>query len=144
MKRYFDLNYNGEPYDAVTRRKGQDLFYILGAGKVAPPPKAGQANKQPAARPAPKMSSGVTSSGYGGGAKVSSNASSAADKAQIAQLEGQLAELKLQNDTLDKERDFYFGKLRDIEMLLQARKVEEDPMSADILKILYASEDEKV
>mmetsp|Transcript_96401 Transcript_96401/g.132721 ORF Transcript_96401/g.132721 Transcript_96401/m.132721 type:complete len:120 (+) Transcript_96401:348-707(+) len=119
MKRYFDLNYNGEPYDAVTRRKNQDLFYILGAGKVAPPPKAGQANKQPAARPAPKMSSGVTSSGYGGGAKVvSSNASSAADKAQITKLEGQLAELKLQNDTLDKERDFYFGKLRDIEMLL--------------------------
>ena len=34
MKKYFDLNYNGEPYDAVGRRKGQDLFYILGGGKV--------------------------------------------------------------------------------------------------------------
>jgi len=34
MKRYFDINYNGEPYDAVGRRKGQDLFYILGGGKV--------------------------------------------------------------------------------------------------------------
>ncbi len=45
MKRYFDLNYNGEPYDALARRKNQDLFYILGAGKVAPPPKAGQANR---------------------------------------------------------------------------------------------------
>jgi hypothetical protein len=31
------LNYNGEPYDAVTRRKGQELFYILGGNKVAPP-----------------------------------------------------------------------------------------------------------
>jgi hypothetical protein len=30
LKRYFDLNYNGEPYDAVGRRKGQD-FYYLGA-----------------------------------------------------------------------------------------------------------------
>ena len=37
IKRYFDLNYNGEPYDAVSRRKGQELFYILGGNKVAPP-----------------------------------------------------------------------------------------------------------
>eukprot|EP00351_Strombidinopsis_sp_SopsisLIS2011_P003188 CAMPEP_0116876168 /NCGR_PEP_ID=MMETSP0463-20121206/8179_1 /TAXON_ID=181622 /ORGANISM="Strombidinopsis sp, Strain SopsisLIS2011" /LENGTH=60 /DNA_ID=CAMNT_0004522641 /DNA_START=705 /DNA_END=887 /DNA_ORIENTATION=+ len=29
-------------------------------------------------------------------------------------------------------------------MLLQARNVDENPTSADILKILYASEDEKV
>ena len=34
LKRYFDLNYNGEPYDAVGKRKGQDLFYILGGNKV--------------------------------------------------------------------------------------------------------------
>ena len=39
MKAYFEKNYNGEPYDAVGRRKGQDLTYILGAGKIAPPPK---------------------------------------------------------------------------------------------------------
>ena len=37
LKAYFEKNYNGEPYDAVGRRKGQELFYILGAGKVAPP-----------------------------------------------------------------------------------------------------------
>lgn len=28
------MNYNGEPYDALGRRKNQDLFYILGGGKV--------------------------------------------------------------------------------------------------------------
>lgn len=61
-------------------------------------------------------------------------------------LEQQIHELKLQNDTLDKERDFYFGKLRDIEILLQARggEASENPIAQDILKILYASEDEKV
>lgn len=36
MKRFFDIKYNGAPYDAVGRRKGQDLFYILGGNKVAP------------------------------------------------------------------------------------------------------------
>ena len=51
------------------------------------------------------------------------------------------------NDTLDKERDFYFSKLRDIEMLLQAKQVDtanSASIEAQILKILYASEDEKV
>ena len=51
------------------------------------------------------------------------------------------------NDTLDKERDFYFSKLRDIEVLLQAKQVnpaDSSSVEAQILKILYASEDEKV
>lgn len=69
-----------------------------------------------------------------------------ANNVQVKKLEGQIQELRLQNDTLDKERDFYFTKLRDIEMLLQARSVESegDGLGPDILKILYASEDEKV
>lgn len=47
-------------------------------------------------------------------------------------------------DTLEKERDFYFGKLRDIEMLLQANPSHANPLTENILKILYASEEEKV
>lgn len=35
MKRFFDIKYNGADYDPVNRRKGQDLFYILGGNKVA-------------------------------------------------------------------------------------------------------------
>ena len=37
MKKFFDLNYNGDPYDALAKRKGQDLFYIMGGDKVAKP-----------------------------------------------------------------------------------------------------------
>jgi len=33
-------------------------------------------------------------------------------------LQDELQEVKLNNDTLEKERDFYFGKLRDIELFL--------------------------
>ena len=47
-------------------------------------------------------------------------------------------------DTVEKERDFYFGKLRDIEMLLQANETKKTPLTDSILKILYASEEEKV
>jgi RP/EB family microtubule-associated protein len=51
--------------------------------------------------------------------------------------------MKMNMDTLEKERDFYFGKLRDIEMLLQAQ-AEQNPAGELILKILYASEEEKI
>jgi microtubule-associated protein, RP/EB family len=71
----------------------------------------------------------------------------AAGSAKTRELETTVQELKLQNDTLDKERDFYFTKLRDIEMLLQGRPMEAGPgndLSQDILKILYAAEDERV
>ena len=45
---------------------------------------------------------------------------------------------------MEKERDFYFGKLRDIELFLQANLGEATPLTEQIMKILYASEDEKV
>jgi len=32
MKAYFDSNYSGETYNALERRKQQDLFYIHGSG----------------------------------------------------------------------------------------------------------------
>ena len=67
-------------------------------------------------------------------------ASSAAIKAK----DDQIADLKMNNDTLDREREFYFGKLRDIEEMLQKRGMEQDPLGAEILKILYASEEEQV
>jgi len=50
----------------------------------------------------------------------------------------------MNNDTLDREREFYFSKLRDIEEMLQKRGLDQDPLGGEILKILYASEEEKV
>ena len=85
--------------------------------------------------------------GGGAAAKSIGGGTGGASSAQVKQLEAQMQELKLQNDTLDKERDFYFSKLRDIEMLLQQRAVDDGPgkeLGQDILKILYAAEEEKV
>ena len=47
-------------------------------------------------------------------------------------------------DTLEKERDFYFAKLRDIEVLMQANQAQQNGLTENVLKILYASEEEKV
>ncbi|ONK79712.1 uncharacterized protein A4U43_C01F9270 [Asparagus officinalis] len=53
----------------------------------------------------------------------------------------QITELKLFVDSLEKERDFYFAKLRDIEVLCQKPELEQLPIVGAIQKILYAAED---
>jgi len=129
----------------------------LGGGKVgAPPqpqPKGGAAQGSSAGS---RQTSGAAASGgvprkpsgISGVPRASGGAAAAgASAAKVLELEATVQEMRLQNDTLDKERDFYFTKLRDIEMLLQGRPMEPGPgndLSQDILKILYAAEDEKV
>ncbi|KAL2340785.1 hypothetical protein Fmac_008725 [Flemingia macrophylla] len=71
-----------------------------------------------------------------------SRSSGGADGAsvEIQALSKQVSDLKLSVDHLEKERDFYFAKLRDIEILCQTTELENDPMSVAIKKILYAAD----
>jgi len=52
----------------------------------------------------------------------------------------QLQESKQTIDALEKERDFYFGKLRDIEVLCQEHESDGNPVLQQIMDILYATE----
>ncbi|XP_031495455.1 microtubule-associated protein RP/EB family member 1C [Nymphaea colorata] len=61
--------------------------------------------------------------------------------AQQQAFDEQITELKLSVDSLEKERDFYFSKLRDIEILCQYPEIEHLPIVAAIQKILYATDD---
>ncbi|KAI3799007.1 hypothetical protein L1987_34295 [Smallanthus sonchifolius] len=54
----------------------------------------------------------------------------------------QITELKLTMDSLEKERDFYFGKLRDIEILCQSPNISNLPIIDAIKRILYAAEED--
>lgn len=59
---------------------------------------------------------------------------------QINALSEQITELKLSVDSLEKERDFYFAKLRDIEILCQDPDVENLPIVRAVQRILYAAD----
>ncbi|CAG8480317.1 7936_t:CDS:2 [Scutellospora calospora] len=61
----------------------------------------------------------------------------------VIELNKQVEDLKITVDGLEKERDFYFGKLRDIEILVQQR-IDSEPdnqLLKDIQAILYSTED---
>ncbi|EOY21797.1 hypothetical protein QUC31_007430 [Theobroma cacao] len=64
----------------------------------------------------------------------------AATSGDVQALSKEIADLKLSVDLLEKERDFYFAKLRDIEILCQTPEVENLPMAVAIKKILYAAD----
>lgn len=49
-------------------------------------------------------------------------------------------DMKLTIDGLEKERDFYFGKLRDIELICQENENDNNPVLGKIIHILYATE----
>lgn len=52
----------------------------------------------------------------------------------------QLLDMKLTMEGLEKERDFYFGKLRDIELICQEQENENNPVLTKIMDTLYATE----
>lgn len=149
-KRYWDQYYPGGEYDALARRKG-------GGAGAAPgmPPSGGAARtsaaggggmgastRRPAAAAAgggaPRASSRQT--GGGGGGVGGGGAAS-------AMLQQKNAELMETVQGLERERDFYFSKLRDIELLIQqameadpALEEDEGSLLKQIQTILYSTE----
>jgi RP/EB family microtubule-associated protein len=83
------------------------------------------------------VKNGTSTHGGGGGAAADTHL-----KHQVEELNMQLADMKIQIENLEKERDFYFGKLRDIEVICQGREEDEqNPLMKDVLAVLYATED---
>ncbi|EMP33229.1 Microtubule-associated protein RP/EB family member 1 [Chelonia mydas] len=60
---------------------------------------------------------------------------------ESAELIQQINVLKLTVEDLEKERDFYFGKLRNIELICQENEGESDPVLQRIVEILYATDE---
>jgi len=132
-KRYWDQYYPGGDYDALARRKG------AGAPASGPTPVT-TSSRTSGAGAARRGTTPTTTPGARTGRPAAGGAASAAVVAENTQL-------KVTVEGLERERDFYFSKLRDIELLVQ-QAIEADPeMEKDeeglvkhIQGILYSTE----
>ena len=137
-KRYWDQYYPGGEYDALARRKGAG-----GApAATAPAPVSSRTSGAGvgATNAARRGNTPTTTASAARGARPATGGASAAVLAENTQL-------KQTVEGLERERDFYFSKLRDIELLLQ-QAIEQDPkveeaeesLVKSIQTILYSTE----
>ena len=138
-KRYWDQYYPGGEYDALARRKGAG-----GApAATAPTPVSSRTSGAGvgATNAARRGNTPTTTTSAARGARPTTGGASAAVLAENTQL-------KQTVEGLERERDFYFSKLRDIELLLQ-QAIEQDPkideadensLVKSIQNILYSTE----
>ncbi|KAL5556929.1 hypothetical protein UlMin_039165 [Ulmus minor] len=155
MKRYCDSVNGGhvQSYNALERReacKGGKEASKKGAQSQASSKGTTAASKAHSSHNARRNDaitvntvnqSGKTSrpSSSGGPAHASRPASSGGP---VPAYDEKITELKLSVDSLEKERDFYFAKLRDIEILCQSPEIGNLTVVEAIKKILYAADDD--
>ncbi|KAG6479366.1 microtubule-associated protein RP/EB family member 1C-like [Zingiber officinale] len=138
MKRYCDSVNGGimGKYNAVERRDA------CKGGKEANKKTAPSQSSVRSSSSAPKtQASHGTKKGDSHAMNSSHKATKPAANSATQAYDEQITELKLFVDSLEKERDFYFGKLRDIEILCQNPEIEHLPIVTAIQKILYAADD---
>jgi len=144
FKKFYDANYHGNEYNALEMRGGEPM----GGDSAHAPRGVTMMTRKPApVLAAPKKPVGITkgmpkampqrtavppSRPIGGAGR--------GDNGKIDDLNNQLMELKVNMEGLEKERDFYFGKLRDIEVMCQETE-DGNPLIQKILEVLYATED---
>jgi len=133
FKKFFDANYDGQEYDAMAARDGLELGSKMPSnGQSKMPAKTSVAKRSTANRMSSGASRSTRTMGGGGAQPV----------AQVEELNAQILEKNLTIEALEKERNFYFEKLRDIEVLAQEYEVEDvSGISQKVLEVLFATEE---
>jgi len=157
FKAYYDSHSPAlSDYDPVARRsqcKTGDVKGLKKAPSVRKPlPSSGLSSgtTTPRAQPATRRLPGKEpqSAKSVGQVRESATSRSSSDtelkhQASIDSMREEGAGMKLKIDTLERERDFYFDKLRDIEILCQTQELASLPVVKYFEKILYASDEQE-
>ncbi|XP_016941121.1 microtubule-associated protein RP/EB family member 1 isoform X2 [Drosophila suzukii] len=171
FKKFFDANYDGREYDPLAQRGGvkmgngnghgsnggsgvgssnNDLHLMHRRPLQAPaatlrnPPRVIAQNavskvlpRTNNAAPPSRITAGANSTGT----VKKNDAGNSVNNQQIEEMSNQVMDMRINLEGLEKERDFYFSKLRDIEILCQeADDGEQHPLIQKIMDILYATE----
>ncbi|KAI9104651.1 calponin homology domain-containing protein [Phlyctochytrium arcticum] len=127
MKKHWDQYYPGGTYDAVGRRGGKPGEYALKNGSTkANAISSSQAIKKSLSNSSvgpPASKAARTAGGTRGGPVSSSNARGSEVEAEyqkaLQEMQQQITEFQVTVQQVEKEREFYFTKLRDIEIYVQ-------------------------
>merc|ERR1719446_1043915 len=124
FKKFFDANYSGGDYDAFEARGGAQMgnggsrapvgSRSTGGGVSRPSPLK-QQNGSTVKPPSTRNGVGPRPAGPKTSTRTPRKPVSNGAAAQIDDLTLQVEEMRLTVEGLERERDFYFGKLRDIE-----------------------------
>lgn len=153
FKKFFDANYDGREYNALEARgniplgsQGPGARTVLGGGGTHHPPMArpasGRTTTSSVTSSYAPANNNTSPSGIVNKARVTQNGStSALDHSARLKYEDQITQLKTTIEAIERERDFYYGKLRDLEVLCTQSEEESNVDKKKILEILYATED---
>lgn len=153
FKKFFDANYDGKEYDPIEARQGQDAIPPPDPGEQIfnLPKKTHHAASSPtagASRPSATTPKSSTPTSRPSSAKriptMTTPAKGEKDlEAQVTHLTEQVNTLKLALEGVEKERDYYFGRLRAVELLCQEHGEENAPFVDQLMEVLYAADDQE-
>ncbi|XP_076859831.1 microtubule-associated protein RP/EB family member 1a [Brachyhypopomus gauderio] len=144
FKKFFDANYDGKEYDPELARQGHEIAASQSPlTAVANKPRKGNSEARitsvkPTAPVAPQRSATAASKMAPAAVQRADSGAMHEEKEELTQM---VSDLKCTVTDLEKERDFYFGKLRNIELICQEKEGDSDPTLQKILDILYATDD---
>lgn len=134
FKKFFDANYDGKEYDPVAARQGQEM-------PTNQSPASATANKPKKPSSAPLRSATTTKSAPKTAPAAARGTGTGGGDEEKGALTQMINDLKATIADMEKERDFYFGKLRNIELICQEKEGEGDPTLQRIGDILYATDE---
>ena len=102
IKRFWDSNFGGQGYDANARRRGAAVDTPATIAPLAPSARSHAGGL------------GTSQSRAGGRTPLSGHRAPSTTPSEVHRLENQLKEMTATLEGLEKERDFYFSKVRGV------------------------------